>query len=77
MGNFSKWEELCAARSAAQWEEDSACMALTARLAAFLNPTPSELERWRRACEKSHAINEQMRSHAAATSVRERSAARH
>src|SRR5687768_14262139 len=67
MQSFRAWEELCALRVAAQWEEDGACLALTAKFVAGSTPTASELDRWHRARERSSHVYARMRAHASPT----------
>ena len=64
MQSLRGWEELCALRVAAQWEEDAACLALTAKFVAGATPTPTELERWNRARERSNHVYARLRAHA-------------
>ena len=75
MEKLRDWEELCRLRLAAQWEEDSACMALTAKFVARLPASLSDLDRWRRARERSTDVHERMRRHATAAAIVEPAAA--
>jgi hypothetical protein len=63
------WEELCRQHAAVRLEEDSACMAITARFAAFMRPTREEVERWHAACEQAAQVEGRMRRFASASSL--------
>lgn len=69
MENLQGWEALCQQRTATQWEEDSARAAISAAIVAGLEPTGAAIDRWRRACERSIAVNARMSGHVHAASM--------
>ena len=68
MENLQGWEALCQERTATQWEEDSARTAISAAIVAGLEPTRAAIDRWRRACERSLAVNARMSGYVHAAS---------
>ena len=70
MEKLRGWEELCRQHAVVRVEEDSACMAITARFAAFMRPTREEVERWHTACERTAEVEGRMRRYASAASLK-------
>ncbi|HEX2541524.1 MAG TPA: hypothetical protein VHM00_10630 [Caldimonas sp.] len=71
MEKLRGWEELCRQHAAVRLEEDSACMAITARFAGFLRPTREEVDAWHAACERTAEVEGRMRRYASAASLTE------
>ena len=65
------WGELCRQHSAARSQEDIACMAITTRLAVFVNPTREELDAWHAARERTVEVEDQMSRYASAAFLSE------
>ena len=66
METLRDWEELCRQHSAARSREDIACMAITLRLTALLDPTREELDRWHAARERTVEVEDEMYRYASA-----------